>query len=112
MAKEMLDPVGAASLTRFAQLASRVLDVPLVHISLVDAHHRCVESSQETGAPDAGFITDLKMPLLTWDGRPVGTLSLKDRRPRRWSAPQIEFLKELCVRIVGKVDIGSPHQVM
>jgi hypothetical protein len=52
------------------------------------------------------------MPLTTWDGRQVGTLTLKDRRPHRWSAPQIEFLKELTVRIVGRVDIGSPHQVM
>jgi hypothetical protein len=112
VAKEMLDPVGAVALTRFARLAARVLEVPLVHIALVDAQHRWVESGGDGGAPHAGFLTNLKIPLRTWDGRQVGTLTLKDRRPRRWSASQTEFLKELSVRIVGSVDIGSPDQVM
>lgn len=110
--KEMLDPVGAVALTRFAQLASRVLDVPHVHILLVDAHRRSVESGPEHDAQHAACPTDLTMPLLTWDGHRVGTLSLKGRRQRRWNASQIAFLRELCLRIVGGVDIGPPSQVM
>ena len=89
-----------------------MLDVPVVHISLIDAQDRSVEGTQGNGAPHTGFLTDLSMPLITWYGRRVGTLSLKDRRPRRWSSPQIEFLKELSVRIVGGVDIGPRDQVM
>ena len=112
MASEMLEPVGPAVLTRFAQLAGRVLNVPLVHISVTGEHHRCVESSQAGAAPDDRYLTDMSMPLVTWDGRQVGTLSLRDRRQRRWSDPQIQFLRELCVRIVGSVDIGPPDEVM
>jgi GAF domain-containing protein len=43
------------------------------------------------------------MPLVAPDGRAVGTLSVIDRKPRRWSARQLDLMRALAVRIVGEV---------
>jgi len=42
----------------------------------------------------------LKVPV-------VGTLSVMDQEPRRWSAGEIIFLRELCARIVDKMEVGA-----
>lgn len=46
------------------------------------------------------------MPLVAPDGRAVGTLSVMDRKPRRWSTAQLELLRALSARIVGEVGSG------
>jgi GAF domain-containing protein len=43
------------------------------------------------------------VPLVAPDGRAVGTLSVMDRKPRRWSAAQLDLLRALSARIVGDV---------
>jgi GAF domain-containing protein len=54
----------------------------------------------------------LGMQLTTTDGRAVGTLSIMDRKPRRWTSRQLELLRERCTRIVGEMEIGSSAQRM
>jgi GAF domain-containing protein len=46
------------------------------------------------------------IPLVAANGRAVGTLAVMDRKPRRWNAPQLGFLRTLCVRIVGEMELG------
>ena len=131
-------------LDRFTQLAGRLLDVPVVCVSLVDANRRLLMSSYGLPAPTALLVswslmkrvvasrrplvvTDgrrhplvaqhpavrdgtvaayVGMPLVASSGRSVGTLSVMDQKPRRWSAPQLGFLRTLCARIVGEMELG------
>lgn len=52
-----------------------------------------------------GMVTAyVGMPLVAPDGRAVGTLSVMDRKPRRWTATQLDLLRTLSVRIVGEVE--------
>jgi GAF domain len=44
------------------------------------------------------------MPLVASNGRVVGTLAVIDRKPRRWSARQLDLMRALTVRIVGEVE--------
>ena len=111
----MSDPIDPFILGRFTELAARVLDVPVVHVSLVDEDRRKVVSSCGLCAPGAGLgpLTPcVGMRLVAADGRRVGTLTVMDRKARHWSAPQHSFLNELAVRIVGQVDIGPVEQMM
>jgi len=132
-------------LDRFTQLAGRLLDVPVVCVSLVDADRRLLMSSYGLPAPTAllvswslmkqvvasgrplvvtdgrrhplvarhpvvrdGTVTAyVGLPLVASDGRAVGTLSVMDRKPRRWSAPQLGFLRKLSARIVGEMEMGA-----
>lgn len=115
MAQVMTDPIDPFILERFTELAARVLDVPVVHVSLVDDHHRKVMSSYGLHAPRArlGSMTPcVRMRLVTGDGRRVGTLVMMDRKARHWSAEQHGFLNELAARIVGQVDLGPVERVM
>ncbi|MCJ7830668.1 MAG: hypothetical protein MUP74_04690 [Desulfobacterales bacterium] len=129
MAHEMRDPVSPAVLDRFMRLAAQVLDVPVVCVSLVDELHRRVVSTHglcarsvtdgwrapqapRATARDGRLTAQAAMRLVTSDGRQVGTLTVMDRKPLRWSASQLEFLKELSVRIVGEVDIGPADRMM
>jgi len=133
------------ALDGFTQLAGRLLDVPVVCVSLVDADRRLVTSSYGLPAPTAllvswslmkqvvtsgrplvvtdgrrhplvarnpavrdGTVTAyVGMPLVAQDGRAVGTLSVMDRKPRRWSAPQLGFLRKLSARIVGEMELEA-----
>lgn len=47
------------------------------------------------------------MPLRTADGRSVGTLMAMDRRPRRWTVPQLDLLGKLSAMIVSEVELGA-----
>jgi hypothetical protein len=49
----------------------------------------------------------LGMPLGTVRGRRVGTLLAMDRRPRRWTAPQLDLLGQLSALIVNEVELGA-----
>lgn len=147
----MRDPIDPGTLDRFTDLAARVLDVPVVYLSLVDDTCDTVVSSIGVGEPAASrvslalmnlmvasgrpvLVTDgwaappeanwgaasywesistiVAIPLVTSDGLPVGTLTLAAPRPCWLSTSQREFLKELCVRIVGEVDIGPVERRM
>ena len=137
--------VHSVALDRVTQLASRVLDVPVVCASLVGADRRLVTSSCGLSAPAAllvswpfmkqvvasrrplvvtdgrrdplvarnpavrdGTVTAyVGMPLVAPDGRAVGTLSVMDRKPRRWSTAQLDLLRALSARIVG--DVALPY---
>lgn len=46
-------------------------------------------------------------PLIASNGRAVGTLSVMDRRPRRWGAPQIDLLRALSAWAVREVGLGA-----
>lgn len=115
MAQVVSDPIDPFILGRFAELAARVLDVPVVHVSLVDEDRRKVVSSCGRCAPCAGLgpLTPcVGMRLVAANGRWVGTLTVMDRKARHWSALQRSFLKELAARIVGQVDIGPVERMM
>ena len=113
MARLMVDPVDIVILDRFTRLAAHILDVPLVHVSLVDDHRRTTVSSYGLGIPaDAPLAPYMAMQLVASDGRPVGTLRVMDSRPRCWNAPQVDFLRELAVRLVAQVDIGPVERMM
>ena len=110
-----VDPVDPVILGRFTQLAAQVLDVPVVCVSLVeDCRSKVVSSSYGLGAPGGGrpLMPCEVIRLLASDGRPVGTLTVMDRKRRHWSAPQRDFLRELAVRLVTQVDIGPIERVM
>jgi len=108
-----VDPIDPVILDRFTQLASQVLGVPVVSVSLMDDQRRTVKSSYGPGTPDGASLTPLLgMRLKDSDGRPVGTLTVMDHRPCRWNAQQIEFLRELAVRLVAQVDIGPVERMM
>jgi len=47
------------------------------------------------------------MPLDTADGRAVGTLLAMDRRPRRWTEPQLDLLGKLSALIVSEMELGA-----
>lgn len=113
MGRLLVDPVDLVVLDRFTRLAAQILDVPLVHVSLVDDRRHTVVSSYGLGTPaEAPVAPYVGMRLEAPDGRPVGTLIVMDRKPCRWSAPQIGFLRELAVRLVAQVDIGPTESVM
>lgn len=141
------EPTSSVTLDRLTRLAGRVLDVPVVSVSLVDADRRLSTSSYGLSAPIAllvfwsfmkqviasdgplvvtdgrkhrlaarnpavrdGTVTAyVGMPLVTSDGRAVGTLSVMDQRPRRWSARQIELLREFSALIVGETASVQRH---
>ncbi len=68
---------GRSRWRRFTEIAGRVLDVPVVCVSLVDANHRLVTSSYGLSAPIAlllawPFMTQViasRHPVLITDGR-------------------------------------------
>lgn len=135
----------AVALDRLTQLAGRVLDVPIVCASLVDAERQLLTSSYGLSTPTAlliswsfvkevvasgrplvvrdgrrhhlvawnpavrdGMVTAyVGMPLLASHGRAVGALSVMDRKPRRWSGPQLDLLRKVSARIVGVMEQGA-----
>lgn len=135
----------AVALDRLTQLAGRVLDVPIVCASLVDAERRLLTSSYGLSTPAAlliswsfvkevvasgrplvvgdgrrhhlvawnpavrdGMVTAyVGMPLVASHGRAVGALSVMDRKPRRWSGPQLDLLRRVSARIVGVMEQGA-----
>jgi GAF domain-containing protein len=142
MAHAMLARTDSLALDRFTQLAARVLEVPVVCVSMVDADRRLVTISHglcvpitllvfwsfmkqivasgrpllvtyrrtdtllgsAPADPDATVTAYAGVRVVTSDGRPVGTLAVMDEKPRRWSARQLRFLRELSVRIAHEVE--------
>jgi GAF domain-containing protein len=49
----------------------------------------------------------LGIRLTAADGRPVGALSLMDRRARRWTSRHLDQLRERCQRMVGDMVSGT-----
>jgi len=124
MARLMVDPIDPVILDRLTQLAAQVLDVPVVCVSLVDEHHHTMVSGCGLRAPTGSAVSlplmsmmvmstpYVGIPLVAPDGRTVGTLRVTDRRPCCWNASQIDFLRELAVRLVAQVDIGPVARMM
>ncbi len=151
MGQLIRDPIDLRTLDRFTGLAARVLDVPVVYLTLMDdtcgkvvtsvgvrepialgislslmnlmvaSHHPVLVTDGWIAPPEATSAVAAgrrpvailaEIALVASDDRPVGTLTVMGWRPRRWSAPQREFLKELAIRIVGEVDIGPTARRM
>ena len=47
------------------------------------------------------------MPLVRSKGQAVGTLLVMDRRPRRWSAAQLDLLRKLSALIVSEMELRT-----
>lgn len=47
------------------------------------------------------------MPLGTADGRPVGTLLAMDRKPRQWTASQLDFLGRLSALVLSEIEVEA-----
>ena len=47
------------------------------------------------------------MPLGTEDGRAAGTLLAMDRRPRQWTAPELDLLEVFSALIVSEMELGA-----
>ncbi len=53
---------------------------------------------------DGTVAAYLGMPIVTSDGRVVGTLAVMDRRPRRWRARDVGFLRKVGARLLAERD--------
>jgi GAF domain-containing protein len=73
-------PASAAALDRLTQLAGRVLDVPIVCASLVDAERRLLTSSYGLSTPTALLISWSFVKEVVASGRP---LVVRDGRRHR-----------------------------
>ena len=58
-------------------------------------------------ARDGTVSAYLGMRLTASDGQAVGTLSVMDPHPRSWTAPQLDFVQQLCDNIVSEVEFGT-----
>lgn len=61
-------------------------------------------AARHPGVRDGTVTAYVGMPLVTSSSRVVGTLSVIDCKPRRWSARQLDLMRALAVRIVGEVE--------
>jgi signal transduction protein with GAF and PtsI domain len=61
-------------------------------------------AARHPGVRDGTVRAYVGIPLVASSGRAVGTLSVFDRKPRRWSARQLDLMRALAVRIVGEVE--------
>lgn len=66
----MPDPTRSVALDRLTRLAGRVLDVPVVCVSLVDADSRLLMSSSGLPAPTARLVSWTFMKQVVASGRP------------------------------------------
>ena len=138
---------GDPAFDRLTRLASRVLDVPVALVSLVDedrqvfascvglqppfdretplTHSFCqhtVESREPLVVHDARehpvlrrnlAVRDLKViayagiPLISEDGHVLGTLCAIDRRPREWSAGELETLADLAASVLSEIQLRA-----
>jgi GAF domain-containing protein len=61
-------------------------------------------AARHPGVRDGTVRAYVGIPLVASSGRAVGTLSVFDRKPRRWSARQLDLMRALAARIVGEVE--------
>ena len=52
---------------------------------------------------DLGFAAYLGMPLTTQEGHVLGTFCVLDRRPRQWTADEVEALRELTAAVMTEI---------
>jgi len=102
----------SVALDRLAELIAWMLDIPIVNIALESEPDRTMVGTHGAWATGAERLTCTEMPLVAVDGRQVGTLSMMDEKSRGWTSPQIQFLEDLSVRILGKAEIGRLDRVM
>jgi hypothetical protein len=100
-----------AALDRITLLAGEALGVAAVCASLVDAEGQLLTSSYGMPVSTALLVSHafrkhvVGMPLHGADGRAVGTLMAMDRKPRRWTNPQLELMGTLSTMIVREMEL-------
>jgi len=140
---EILDSSPEPSFDRLTALVSRLLDVPMALVCLVDAERQwfksrvgldlsetprdqafcahailddrplvIVDTHDDERFEDNVLVTHSPMirayagmPLTTADGYRLGTLCAIDRRPRGFTADQIEILRELSAIAVSEIEM-------
>jgi GAF domain-containing protein len=72
-------------------------------------------ASRTAAVRDGTVASYIGLPIIDSSGQAVGTLSVMDRKPRRWSAAQFEFLRSLSAGLVrdlpareGMDDVYAP----
>jgi len=63
--------------------------------------------AQNPAVRDGTVRACVGMPLRTADGRAVGTLLAMDRKPRRWTAAQVDLLRKLSALVVSEMELGA-----
>lgn len=61
-------------------------------------------AARNAAVRDGTVAACVAMPLVRSEGRAVGTLLVMDRKPRQWSAAQLDLLRKLSARIVRQVE--------
>ena len=55
--------------------------------------------------PDLGVIAYLGMPLITSEGHVLGSFCAIDTTPRKWTAPEMESLRDLAALAMEKIEL-------
>ena len=67
---------------------------------VVDDGARDPVASRTAAVRDGTVAAYIALPIIDYSGQAVGTLSVMDRKPRRWSAAQVNLLRGLSARLV------------
>lgn len=131
VARELNAPVACVSLLgadRGFQMASFGLSAPSAllfswsfmteivttgHPLVVKDGKSDVAASRNPAMRDGSLAAYAGMPLVASGGRTVGTLSVMDGRPRKWTAKQLERLRSLSVEVVTELERedGAPARL-
>ena len=125
VARELNAPVACVSLfggDRGFQMASFGLSAPSAllfswslmteivatgHPLVVKDGQSDVTASRNPAVRDGTLAAYAGMPLVASDGHTVGTLSVMDGRPRKWTPQQLERLRSLSVEVVTELERGD-----
>lgn len=150
---ELLDTPFEEAFDRLTRLASKILNVPVSLVSLVDAdrqffksfvglpepwaseretplsHSFCqhvvasnepliVEDARQhplvydnMAIPDLNVIGYLGIPLSTSDGYGLGSFCVIDGKPRKWTAEEIEIVRELALSVMTEIELRAEIKV-
>ena len=125
-------PARGEDFERFTRLASRLLDVPIAHVSLVDDRQQLLESAitqslcqhaVTTRLPlviddaakhplvhDCAAVTDLGVgaylgvPLVDGAGEVLGAFCVIARTPRIWTEDDIEVMQSLASMVLDRIE--------
>jgi hypothetical protein len=118
-ALEALGAVTAAVEPRFdrvVRLARQLFDVPTATVSLLGAGAPAPEPVDGSGdatavledrGPGARLRFYAEHPLVSADGRRLGTLCIADTRPRRFTADQSALLHDLAVWVAKELSVDA-----
>lgn len=121
-ALEDLGAVTAAQEPRFdrvVRLARQLFDVPTATVSLLGAGEHAVQDGAEGAdlddatavledrGPGARLRFYAEHPLVSADGRRLGTLCIADTRPRRFTADQSALLRDLATWMAKELSVDA-----